>query len=136
MVENSGRKFVIYRSLTVLTRFELELAFNGFMKRWLVINGIPFDTQARRIAVEQPDEPIVRGVPILSHRAEPEYPWDAGVWYSVGDPDGYRKGHLRFELRGVLTHGQWALVRMSDRGGQAQPPWLLVLLSRPTARVG
>lgn len=136
MVENSGRKFVIYRSLAVLNRFELELAFNGFVKRWLVVSGILFATPARRIAVEQPDEPIVRGAAIVLHRAEPEYPWDAGVSYSVGDQDGYCNGHLRFELRGVLTHGRWSLVRMSDRGGQTQPPWLLVLLSRPAARVG
>jgi len=135
MVENSGRKFVIYRSLAVPNRFELQLAFDGYVKRWLVVNGIPFDARDRRIAVEQPEAPTFRGAAILSRRAEPEYPWDAGVWYSVGDPDGYRKGHLRFVLRGVLTHGRWALVRMSDRGGLAQPPWLLLLLSRPTARV-
>jgi len=134
-VENSGRKFVIYRSLAIPNRFELQLAFNDYAKRWLVVNGIPFDTQARRIAVEQPDVPIVRGAAILPRRGEPEYPWDAGEWYSVGDPDGYRKGHLRFVLRGLLTQGRWALVRMSDRGGVAQPPWLLVLLSRLTAQV-
>lgn len=134
-MENSGRKFVIYRSLVIPNRFELQLAFDDYMKRWLVVNGIPFDTEARRIAVEQPDAPIVRGGAIRSRRAEPKYPWDAGEWYSLGDRDGYRKGHLRFALRGALTHGRWALVRMSDRGGVAQPPWLLVLLSRPPAQV-
>ncbi len=45
----------------------------------------------------------------------------------MGDPaDGYRRGHLKFDLHGVKLRGRWALIRMKGRGSEKQPPWLLV----------
>ncbi|WP_258956305.1 DNA polymerase ligase N-terminal domain-containing protein [Achromobacter aegrifaciens] len=101
------------------------------MKRWTVINGVPLDSQARRIAVEQTPSPAVgrsrkgRGV-LLRRSGEPVHEWDTGCWYPVGDASGYEMGHLRFTLRGAILRGRWALVRMSGRGPVLRPPWLLI----------
>lgn len=130
MVSNGGR-FVIYRSLTRPERFELRLARGGLVNRWTVLYGVPVDLQTRRIAVEQPavsapTSGFNRRAAVFSRSSAPVYTWDAGIWYSVGDSDGYRMGHLRFCLHGLLLHGRWAL-RMSGEGAGKHPPWLLVL---------
>jgi bifunctional non-homologous end joining protein LigD len=47
--------------------------------------------------------------------------WDRGWWEPVGDPrPAYRKGSLKFILRGRKLKGGWALVRMRDKN------WLLI----------
>ena len=109
------------------------------MKRWRVIHGVPVDLQVRRIAVEQPHgslsgKRITGRAAVFARNAEPVYTWDAGDWRQFGQSDGYRNGHLQFSLHGQLLRGRWALVRMSDRGGVVQPPWLLVLISTPNAQ--
>ena len=139
-MENNGQRFVVYRSLAHPEWFELRLTMDGMMKCWRVRNGIPVDIQTRRIAVEEPPGPPSGKEPpgraTASPRSQgPAYPWDAGVWYSIGHADGYRLGHLKFCLRGLLLHGEWALVRMSDQGGVIRPPWLLLLISPSHAQV-
>ncbi|WP_366630344.1 DNA polymerase ligase N-terminal domain-containing protein [Achromobacter ruhlandii] len=128
------RKFIVYRSLTHHERFELQLEMGEDMRRWTVINGIPLDPKARRIAVEQPAVPSVgrkrRGRTALSPlTGEPVSVWDAGEWFLAGDAGGYEAGHLRFRLQGALLQGRWALVRMSGSGAVERPPWLLISTS-------
>lgn len=128
---DNGRRFVVYRCFIRRERFELQLEIGDVMKRWTVINGVPLDSQARRIAVEQTPSPAIgrrrkgRGV-LLRRSGEPVHQWDAGYWYPVGDASGYEMGHLRFRLRGAILRGRWPLVRMSGRGAVLRPPWLLI----------
>ncbi|WP_312992681.1 DNA polymerase ligase N-terminal domain-containing protein [Achromobacter animicus] len=135
MVSNGGR-FVIYRSLIRPEQFELVLARGGLARRWKVLNGVPTDTKTRHIAVEQPTvcapyRRFSKRAAVFSRSPAPAYTWDAGIWYSVGDSEGYRSGHLRFCLRGLLLRGRWALVRMSGEGAGRHPPWLFVLTAPP-----
>lgn len=131
---DNGRKFIVYRSLNQQERFDLLLEFDDAIRRWTVINGIPVDPQARRIAVEQPAVPAF-GRKRRGHFAgfprtgEPVSVWDAGEWFPVGDAGGDGVGHLRFRLQGALLQGRWALVRMSGSGAVERPPWLLILTS-------
>ncbi|MCP2518648.1 hypothetical protein M5J07_27240 [Achromobacter mucicolens] len=104
------------------------------MRRWTVINGIPVDPKARRIAVEQRALPAVgrtrRGrVAAMPRSRNPACVWDAGEWYPLGDAGGIDFGHLRFRLHGTRLQGRWALVRMSGGGVVDRPPWLLILTS-------
>lgn len=131
---DNGRKFILYQSLVQGERFELLLEINDSMRRWSVLNGIPLDLQARRIAVEQPVTPEFRPqrtahIGAFLHSGEPVSVWDAGEWYPVSDAGGYDVGHLRFGLQGALLRGHWALVRMSGSGAVERPPWLLMLTS-------
>ena len=128
------RKFIVYRSLNQQERFELQLQMGEDMRRWTVINGIPDDPKARRIAVEQPAVPSVgrkrKGRTAVSPLSgEPVSVWDAGESYLAGDARGYEAGHLRFRLHGALLRGRWALVRMSGSGAVERPPWLLIFTS-------
>jgi bifunctional non-homologous end joining protein LigD len=131
---DNGRKFIVYRSLSQQERFDLLLEFDDAMRRWTVINGMPDDPKARRIAVEQPAVPSVgrkrRGRTAVSPLSgEPVSVWDAGEWNLAGDAGGYEAGHLRFRLHGALLQGRWALVRMSGSGAVERPPWLLIFTS-------
>jgi len=130
----SVQKFIVYRSLTHHERFELQLEMGEDKRRWTVINGIPFDPKARRLAVEHPAVPSAgrerrRRSALSPLTGEPVSVWDAGEWYLAGDEGGYEAGHLRFRLQGALLQGRWALVRMSGSGAVERRPWLLIFTS-------
>ena len=53
--------------------------------------------------------------------------WDRGYWESDDPERGFKKGDLKFALRGEKLHGSWVLVRMKhDRDGGKRTNWLLI----------
>jgi len=129
---DAARAFVIQKHWASHLHYDFRLELDGAMKSWAVPKGPSFDPSVKRMAVQ------VEVHPIAYNRFEGEIPkgqygagkviiWDRGTWTPVGDPaDGYRRGHLKFDLHGVKLRGRWALIRMKGRGSEKQPPWLLV----------
>src|SRR5690606_36365458 len=101
------------------------------MKSWAVPKGPSYDPRDKRMAVHVEDHPISYNsfegeIPAGQYGAGKVAIWDKGVWIPLGDPkEGYRTGHLKFELRGYKLRGHWVLVRMKGRG-EKQEPWLLI----------
>jgi bifunctional non-homologous end joining protein LigD len=68
--------------------------------------------------------------------------WDRGTWIPEGSAlASFRRGSLKFELKGKRMKGHWALVRMGNASTRKKDLWILVKRedavesrSPPTAR--
>ena len=124
--------FVIQKHWASRLHYDLRLELDGTMKSWAVPKGPSYDTHDKRMAVHVEDHPISYSdfegtIPEKQYGAGKVIIWDKGTWEPVGDPEeGYRKGNLKFRLRGHKMHGNWVLVRMKGRGGEKQEAWLLI----------
>ncbi len=129
---DAARAFVIQKHWASHLHYDFRLELDGAMKSWAVPKGPSFDPSVKRMAVQVEDHPIAYNrfegeIPKGQYGAGKVIIWDRGTWTPVGDPaDGYRRGHLKFDLHGVKLRGRWALIRMKGRGSEKQPPWLLV----------
>lgn len=128
----AARAFVIQKHWASHLHYDFRLELEGAMKSWAVPKGPSFDPAVKRMAVQVEDHPIAYNqfegqIPKGQYGAGKVIIWDEGTWTPVGDPaDGYRRGHLKFDLHGVKLRGRWALIRMKGRESDRQPPWLLV----------
>ena len=53
--------------------------------------------------------------------------WDEGRWIPEDAPvTAYRRGRLKFELKGRKLKGRWALVRMGNAQTRKKDLWLLM----------
>jgi bifunctional non-homologous end joining protein LigD len=124
--------FVIQKHWASRLHYDFRLELDGTMKSWAVPKGPSYDTHDRRMAVHVEDHPISYSdfegtIPEKQYGAGKVIIWDKGTWEPVGDPqEGYRKGNLKFQLRGHKMHGNWVLVRMKGRDNDKQEPWLLI----------
>jgi bifunctional non-homologous end joining protein LigD len=113
--------FVIQKHWASRLHYDFRLELDGTMKSWAVPKGPSYDTHDKRMAVHVEDHPISYSdfegtIPEKQYGAGKVIIWDKGTWEPVGDPqEGYRKGNLKFQLRGHKMHGNWVLVRM--KGG-------------------
>jgi len=123
--------FVIQKHWASRLHYDFRLELDGTMKSWAVPKGPSYDTHDRRMAVHVEDHPISYAdfegtIPEKQYGAGKVIIWDKGTWEPLGDPhEGYRKGNLKFQLRGHKMHGNWVLVRMKGKG-EKQEPWLLI----------
>ncbi|HZX29541.1 MAG TPA: DNA ligase D [Telluria sp.] len=123
--------FVIQKHWATRLHYDFRLELDGTMKSWAVPKGPSYDTRDKRMAVHVEDHPIAYNrfegtIPEHEYGGGKVIIWDKGTWHPLDDPhEGYRKGNLKFELRGHKMHGRWALVRMKGKG-EKQEPWLLI----------
>jgi bifunctional non-homologous end joining protein LigD len=112
--------------------YDFRLELDGALKSWAVPQGPSLDPHDRRLAVHVEDHPLEYGtfegvIPKGEYGAGTVRVWDRGEWIPDGDPrEGYRKGHLKFTLKGKRLHGRWALVAMRGPSGENGKNWLLI----------
>src|SRR6201993_3263629 len=129
-----GLPFVIQKHAATRLHYDFRLGWNGVLKSWAVAKGPSYVVADKRLAVQVEDHPMEYGgfegtIPKGQYGGGTVMLWDTGTWEPVGDAaEGYRKGHLKFDLQGEKLHGRWALVKMhgSDRYGGKGDPWLLI----------
>ena len=125
------RAFVVQKHWATRLHYDFRLELDGTMKSWAVPKGPSLDPADKRMAVHVEDHPIAYNtfegrIPEGEYGAGDVIVWDRGTWTPLVDPrEGYRDGHLKFELNGQKLHGRWALVRMKPRPGQKEG-WLLI----------
>ncbi|MCF7769440.1 MAG: DNA ligase D [Achromobacter pulmonis] len=128
----AARAFVIQKHWASRLHYDFRLELDGAMKSWAVPKGPSYDPSVKRMAVQVEDHPIAYNrfegeIPQGQYGAGKVIIWDRGTWTPVGDAaEGYRRGHLKFDLHGEKMRGRWALIRMKGRESEKQPPWLLV----------
>lgn len=118
--------------------YDLRLELDGVLKSWAVPKGPSLDPQSRRLAVHVEDHPLdyalfEGAIPEGQYGAGAMIVWDRGIWIPEGDPaEAYKKGRLKFELRGEKLSGSWNLVRSRMEGGKEQ--WFLLKSKDEAAR--
>src|SRR3954454_6316619 len=126
------RRFVIQKHDATRLHYDLRLEFDGVFKSWAVTKGPSLDPHDKRLAVEVEDHPLDYGdfegtIPEGQYGGGTVQLWDRGYWQSDDPERGFKKGDLKFTLRGEKLHGSWVLVRMKgDRFGGKRTNWLLI----------
>ena len=126
--------FVIQKHAASHLHFDFRLELDGVMKSWAVPKGPSLDPSVKRLAMEVEDHPISYNtfegtIPEGEYGGGTVMLWDRGT-YEAEDGggaeslrEGYRRGDLKFVMRGKRLKGSWVLVRMKRPG---RPQWLLI----------
>lgn len=140
VAKRKGDSFVIQKHAARRLHYDLRLEYEGVLKSWAVTRGPSLDPAEKRLAVEVEDHPIEYGdfegtIPEGEYGGGSVIVWDRGSWKPIGDAaEGFRKGHLEFELKGEKLKGAWHLIRMRKRKGESRTNWLLIKAHDATAR--
>ena len=147
-VEGPVLAYVIQKHAARQLHFDLRLELDGAMKSWAVPKGPSLDPAVKRLAMQVEDHPVEYNqfegtIPVGEYGGGTVMLWDQGTYTSAEpapDPqailrEGYRKGDLKFELKGKRLRGSWVLVRIK-RGDPAKPQWLLIKHRDKFARPG
>ncbi len=125
-------KFSVQRHAARADHFDLRLELGGVAVSWAVPKGPSFCTADKRLAMRVEDHPLdymeFEGViPKGEYGGGTVMLWDEGEWTPRSDPEkGLAEGSLKFRLDGARLKGNWALVRMKNRGNDASEPWLFI----------
>jgi len=135
--------YLIQKHAASHLHYDFRLELDGVLLSWAVPKGPSLDPGDKRLAMHVEDHPLEYGgfegtIPKGQYGGGTVMLWDKGTWEPVGDArEGYRKGHLKFDLDGEKLKGRWALIRThgSKYGGKAEA-WLLVKDTDEFARRG
>ncbi len=130
----AGLSFVIQKHAARRLHYDFRLELDGVLKSWAVPKGPSLDPGEKRLAVHVEDHPLDYGefegvIPEGEYGGGTVLLWDRGTWIPADpDPDAaYRKGSLKFTLKGEKLHGKWALVRMGGKAAnERRENWLLI----------
>src|SRR5665811_1544786 len=126
-------RFVIQKHDASYLHYDFRLEMEGVLKSWAVPKGPSTDPDIKRLAMMVEDHPYdyrnFEGIIPSGYGAGTVIVWDEG-FYELADADGKDKelqngiysGKLHFVLHGKKLKGEFALVKMHDRGENA---WLL-----------
>ena len=120
-----GRRFCVQMHRATRLHYDLRLEHGGVLLSWAIPRGPSLDPASRRLAVQTEDHPLdygdFEGVIPSGYGMGTVELWDAGsfewVRESATDPDAQiRKGDIKFRLAGEKLRGEYALVRIGERG--------------------
>ncbi len=135
--------YLIQKHAASHLHYDFRLELNGVLLSWAVPKGPSLDPADKRLAMHVEDHPLEYGkfeglIPAGQYGGGTVMLWDRGTWSPVGDAEeGYKQGHLKFELHGKKLQGLWALVKMhSTKYAGKGEPWLLIKDTDDFARRG
>ncbi len=137
----SVRRFVIQKHDATRLHYDFRLEMEGVLRSWAVPKGLPTKPGDRSLAVEVEDHPLEYGsfegiIPAGNYGAGTVMLWDRGH-YTVSGVEAevaYREGKMHLALAGEKSVGEWTLVRMPKRHGDAKTNWLLIKNKSPEHR--
>jgi bifunctional non-homologous end joining protein LigD len=136
-----GRRYCVQMHRATRMHFDFRLEHNGVLLSWAVPRGPSLDPKARRLAVHVEDHPVdygdFEGVIPSGYGAGVVLLWDIGTYEwtreSAEDFDAsFRKGDIKFRLSGQKLAGEFALVKIGERGrryggsSDGDKNWLLI----------
>ncbi|MGZ5660598.1 MAG: DNA polymerase ligase N-terminal domain-containing protein [Usitatibacter sp.] len=127
-------RFVVQKHAANALHYDFRLEIDGVLKSWAVTKEPAVDPLVKRLAVHTEDHPV-EYADFEGDIPESEYGgghmdiWDRGSWIPAEAPlAAYRRGRLKFELKGTRLKGMWALVRMGNAQTRKRDLWLLMKL--------
>jgi bifunctional non-homologous end joining protein LigD len=133
--------FVIQKHAARSLHYDFRLELNGVLLSWAVPKGPSLDPNDKRLAMHVEDHPLEYGdfegvIPPKEYGGGTVMVWDRGTWIpKIDAEEGYRKGHLKFDLEGDKLAGGWNLVK-SRSGQYGENSWLLIKEADDFARLG
>src|SRR3954468_24151908 len=143
--QDAGLGFVIQKHAASRLHYDFRLELDGVLLSWSVPKGPSLDPKVKRLAMHVEDHPLAYAdfegiIPKGQYGGGTVLLWDRGTWEPLEDArQGYRKGNLKFWLKGEKLQGGFALVKIrgrSPRGGDEERSWLLIKERDTEARDG
>src|SRR5881275_654804 len=127
-----ANRFCVQRHSATRLHYDLRLEVGGVLKSWAVPKGPTLDPKEKRLAVHVEDHPIEYGgfegtIPAGNYGAGSVTLWDRGTYELLGEASAQAQlesGDFKFKLHGEKLMGEFALVRMKNRGKGNE--WLLL----------
>jgi bifunctional non-homologous end joining protein LigD len=136
-----GRRFCVQQHRATRMHFDFRLEHDGVLLSWPIPRGPTLDPAVKRLAVHTEDHPVdygdFEGVIPSGYGAGTVLLWDIGTYEwvreSAADFEASRaKGDIKFRLSGTKISGEFALIRIGDRGrryggsADGDKNWLLI----------
>jgi bifunctional non-homologous end joining protein LigD len=138
-----GNTFCVQRHDATRLHYDFRLEVDGTLKSWAVPKGPSLEPLSKNLAVHVEDHPIEYGgfegnIPKGEYGGGSVMLWDRGVYELLGEGPAnaqIERGDLKFRLHGEKLKGEFALVKMKNRGkgnewliikkkdGEARPAW-------------
>ncbi|MGH9719821.1 MAG: DNA ligase D [Bryobacteraceae bacterium] len=127
-----GDFFCVQRHHATRLHYDFRLEAGGVLVSWAVPKGPTLDPKEKRLAMHVEDHPLDYGnfegnIPKGNYGAGSVMLWDRGRYDMAGDksaPQQLERGDFKFRLYGSKLRGEFAIVRMKNRGKGDE--WLLL----------
>src|SRR5688572_1291289 len=124
--------FCVQRHDATRLHYDFRLEVGGTLKSWAVPKGPSLDPAKKPLAVMVEDHPLGYGgfegnIPKGNYGAGSVMLWDRGTFELLGDrpaKEQLERGDFKFRLHGEKLKGEFATVRMKNRGKGNE--WLLL----------
>ena len=136
-----GHRYCVQQHRATRMHYDFRLERSGVLLSWPIPRGPTLDPATKRLAVHTEDHPVdygdFEGVIPSGYGAGTVLLWDIGTYELVRESAddfeaSYRRGDVKFKLDGIKLHGEFALIRIGDRGrryggsSNGEKNWLLI----------
>lgn len=137
-----GNFFCVQRHDASRLHYDFRLEVDGALKSWAVPKGPSLEPLSKNLAVHVEDHPLDYGnfegnIPKGEYGGGSVMLWDRGTYDLLGDAPAeaqIERGDFKFRLHGAKLKGEFALVRMRNRGKGQE--WLIIKKRDEEARPG
>src|SRR5450755_1126275 len=138
----AGNFFCVQRHDATRLHYDFRLEVEGTLKSWAVPKGPSLEPLSKGLAVHVEDHPIEYGgfegnIPKGEYGGGSVMLWDRGVYELLGDASAnaqIERGDFKFRLHGEKLKGEFALVKMRNRGKGNE--WLIIKKKDAAAKPG
>lgn len=128
----AGNFFCVQRHHATRLHYDFRLEIDGALVSWAVPKGPTLNPAEKRLAMHVEDHPLDYGnfegnIPAGNYGAGSVMLWDRGSFELLGDLPAkaqLERGDFKFQLYGQKLKGEFAIVRMKNRGKGNE--WLLL----------
>ncbi len=125
-------RFFVQRHDATRLHYDFRLEIGGVLVSWAVPKGPSLEPLSKHLAAKVEDHPLDYGefegnIPAGNYGAGSVMLWDRGTWDLLGDApveEQIARGDLKFRLHGEKLKGEFALIRMKNRGKGNE--WLII----------
>jgi bifunctional non-homologous end joining protein LigD len=139
---SAGNFFCVQRHDATRLHYDFRLEVEGTLKSWAVPKGPSLEPLSKNLAVHVEDHPLDYGnfegnIPKGEYGGGSVMLWDRGIYELLGDAPAnaqIERGDLKFRLHGEKLRGEFALVKMRNRGKGNE--WLIIKKKDSEAKPG